>query len=92
MIRAGPGLNEGLRRRDELLRFLAALEDSNVELEVIGEGADGLSGNAQNEQAACWEAVADGTLQMTRKEIVNTLLIRCYAFAFRSSRFAVKLR
>lgn len=39
-------ISQGLRRRDELLRFLAALEDPEVHLEIIGSGADGLSGNA----------------------------------------------
>ncbi len=40
-------ISQGLRRRDELLRFLAAIEDPNVTLEVTGEGAaDGLSGNS----------------------------------------------
>jgi hypothetical protein len=39
-------ISQGLRRRDELLRFLAALEDPNVVLEVTGDAAEGLSGNA----------------------------------------------
>ncbi|MCP5043545.1 MAG: DUF4388 domain-containing protein [bacterium] len=39
-------ISQGLRRRDELLRFLAALEDPQVHLEITGSGADGLSGNA----------------------------------------------
>ncbi len=39
-------ISQGLRRRDELLRFLAALEDPDVRLEILGSGADGLSGNA----------------------------------------------
>ncbi len=39
-------ISQGLRRRDELLRFLAALEDPDVILVVTGDGADGLSGNA----------------------------------------------
>lgn len=39
-------ISQGLRRRDELLRFLAALEDPNISLEVTGNGAEGLSGNA----------------------------------------------
>ncbi len=39
-------ISQGLRRRDELLKFLAALEDPAVRLEIMGTGADGLSGNA----------------------------------------------
>ena len=39
-------ISQGLRRRDELMRFLAALEDPNILLEVTGKGAEGLSGNA----------------------------------------------
>lgn len=39
-------ISQGLRRRDELLRFLAALEDPEVQLEITGSGAQGLSGNA----------------------------------------------
>jgi hypothetical protein len=37
---------QGLRRRDELLRFLAALEDPALAIDVVGEGAEGLSSNA----------------------------------------------
>jgi hypothetical protein len=37
---------EGLSRRDELLRFLAALEDPNLEIDIIGDAAAGLSNNA----------------------------------------------
>jgi len=40
-------ISQGLRRRDALLRFLAALEDPCVRLEITGGGACGLSGNAQ---------------------------------------------
>lgn len=39
-------ISQGLRRRDELMRFLAALEDPGITLEVKGNGAEGLSGNA----------------------------------------------
>ena len=39
---------QGLRRRDELMRFLAALEDPNLEIEVIGDAAAGLSNNAHH--------------------------------------------
>lgn len=37
---------QGLRRRDELLRFLAALEDPNLEIRVTRDAAAGLSNNA----------------------------------------------
>jgi hypothetical protein len=38
---------EGLQRRDELLKFLAALEDPRVHLEALPELAGDLSGNAR---------------------------------------------
>lgn len=41
-------ISQGLRRRDELLRFLAALEDPNISLVVSGDGAEGLSANAHS--------------------------------------------
>ncbi|MBW2295181.1 MAG: DUF4388 domain-containing protein [Deltaproteobacteria bacterium] len=41
-------ISQGLRRRDELLRFLAALEDPNVNLVVSADAAEGLSGNAHS--------------------------------------------
>ncbi len=41
-------ISQGLRRRDELLRFLAALEDPNVSLVVSDDAAEGLSGNAHS--------------------------------------------
>ena len=40
-------VSQGLRRRDELLRFLAAIEDSKVVLEVTSEGDENLVGNSR---------------------------------------------
>jgi hypothetical protein len=40
-------ITEGLKRRDELLRFLAALEESSVRLEPAGGSEEGLSGNSR---------------------------------------------
>ena len=48
-------VSQGLRRRDELLRFLAAIEDPLVSLEITseGEGPDSLTGNSR----ALYEAI-----------------------------------
>jgi hypothetical protein len=48
-------ISEGLQRRDDLLKLLAALEDSRVRLEAVPEGASELSGNARS----FFEALAD---------------------------------
>jgi len=40
-------ISQGLQRRDELLKFLAALEDPRVRLEAVPEQAKDLSGNAR---------------------------------------------
>ncbi len=40
-------ISEGLRRRDELLQFLAALEDPCVKLAVADRAGENLSGNTQ---------------------------------------------
>jgi hypothetical protein len=41
-------ISEGLQRRDELLKLLAALEDPRVHLEAVPEHANDLSGNARS--------------------------------------------